>query len=94
MHDVAVSERSVLATEEARILLVHEEAEMCAEPTVLVAHPLRERWMRAHQCLQGLTQRRGVERDVARSAREAAVSAVQKHSHMSTTNGSGQDRQG
>ena len=43
MHDVAVFERSVLAAEEARVLLVHEEAEMRAQPAMLVAHPLGER---------------------------------------------------
>ena len=76
MHDVAVSERSVLAAEEARVLLVHEEAEMRAQPTMLVTHPLRERRMRADERLERFTQRRGVERDVARSARETAIRAV------------------
>src|SRR5437762_9854751 len=57
---------------------------------MLVAHPLGERGMRAHQRLERLAQGRGVERDVARSARESAVGAVKQYPHMSTTNGSGQ----
>src|SRR2546425_13142706 len=47
--------------------------------------------MRAHQRLERLAQRRGVERDLARSARESAVGAVEQYPHTSTTNGSGQD---
>ncbi len=58
---------------------------------MLVAHPLRERWVRAHQRLERLAQRRGVERDIARSARESAVGAVEQYPHVSTTNGSGHD---
>ena len=90
MHDVSIREGSVLAAEEARVLLIHEEAEVRAEAAVLVAHPFRERGMRAHERLERLAQRRGVERDVTRSVSESAVGAVEKHSHMSTTNGSGQ----
>ena len=76
MHDVAIAERSVLATEEARVLLVHEEAEMGAQPPMFVMHPLREGRMRLNEGCERLTQRRGVERDVTRSARETAVSTV------------------
>src|SRR5512132_892506 len=93
MHDVSFREGGVLAAQEARVLLVHEQAEMRAQPAMLVAQPLRERWVRAHQGLEGLAERRRVQRDVARAAREAAVGAVEKYAHMSTTNGSGQDRQ-
>jgi len=91
VHDVSVREGSVLTTQEARVLLVHEEAEVRAEAAVLVAHPLRERRMRTHQRLERLAQRRGVKCDVARSARESAVGAVEQYPHLSTTNGSGQD---
>ena len=52
---------------------------------MLVAHPLGERGMRAHQRLERLAQGRGVERDVARSARESAVGAVKQYPHMSTS---------
>ena len=92
MHDVSIREGSVLAAEEARVLLIHEEAEVRAEAAVLVAHPFRERGMRAHERLERLAQRRGVEHDVARSAGESAIGAVKQHPHMSTTNRSGHDR--
>ena len=92
MHDVSIREGSVLATQEARVLLIHEQAEMRAQPAMLVTQPLREGGMRAHQRRERLAQRRRVERDVARSTGEAAVCAVEKYSHMSTTNGSGQLR--
>ena len=76
VHDVPVSEGSVLATQEARVLLVHEQAEMRAQPAMLVAHPLGQRRMRLHQGLEGLAKRRCVQRHIARSAGEAAVRAV------------------
>ncbi len=76
MHDVAVLERSVLATEEARVFLVHEEAEVGAQPAMLVPQPLRERRMHAGELLERLPQRRGVKGDVARAACEAPVGAV------------------
>jgi len=93
MNDVAVAERSVLAAEEARVLLIHEETEVRAQPAMLVAHPLRERRMLSHQLRKRLAQRRGVERDVTRSASETAVGAVEKDPHMSTTNGGRHIRQ-
>ena len=93
MHDVAIRESGVLATQEARVLLIHEETEMPAQPAMLVAHPLRERRVRADQCLERLAQRRRLECDIARSTRETAVRAVEKYSHMSTTNGRSQLRQ-
>ena len=70
------AEGGVLATQEARVLLIHEEAEVPAQPAMLVAHPLRERRVRADQCLERLAQRRGLKCDVAHSARETAVGAV------------------
>ena len=42
MHDVPVRERSLLATQEARVLLIHKEAEVRAQPAVLIAQPLRK----------------------------------------------------
>ena len=92
MHDVAVTERSVFATEEARVLLVHEEAEVRPQPTMLVPQPLRERWVSADQPLERLADCRRIQRHVARAAREAAVRAVKKYPHLSTTNGSLQVR--
>ena len=92
MHDVAVTERSVFATEEARVLLVHEEAEVRPQPTMLVSQPLRQRRVSADQPLERLAERRRVQRHVARAAREAAVGAVKKYPHLSTTNGSLQVR--
>jgi len=88
VHDVAVTERSVFATEEARVLLVHEEAEVRPQPTMLVPQPLRERRVSADQPLERLAKCRRVQRHVARAAREAAVRAVKKYPHLSTTNGS------
>jgi len=91
MHDVSIREGSVLAPEETRVLLIHEEAEVRAQPAMLVAHPFSERRVRADELSERLAQRRGVECDVARSARETAVRAVEKDAHVSTTNGSCQD---
>src|SRR5258705_11585190 len=93
MNDVPISEPSVLAAQEARVLLVDEQAEVRAQPAMLVAHSLGQRWVRLHQCLKGLAERRCVERYVACPTREATVGAVKKYPHMSTTNGSGQDIQ-
>jgi len=93
VHDVAIREGGVLATKETRVLLIHEEAEVRAQLAMLVTQPLRERRMRGDQRRERLAQRRGIERDVTRSARETAVRAVEKYSHMSTTNGRSQLRQ-
>lgn len=88
MNDVPVSEGSVLATQKARVLLIHEQAQMRAQPTVLVAQPFDQRRMRLHQCFKSLSQRPRVERELTRSAREIPVCAVEKDAHTSTTNGS------
>src|SRR6266545_5741657 len=93
MHDVSFREGSVLAAQEARVLLVHEQAEMRAQAAMLVAQPLRERWVSAHQGLEGLAQRRRVQRDLARAAGETAVGAVEKYAHMSMTNRRSHSRQ-
>ena len=92
MHDVPIREGSVLATQEARVLLIHEQAKVSAQPAVLVAQSFAQRRMRLHERRERIAQRGGVQRDVTRSAREIAVCAVEKYSHMSTTNGSCQLR--
>jgi hypothetical protein len=92
VHDVPVTQRSVLAAEEARVLLVHEQTEVRAQPPMLVPQPLRQRRVSADQSLERFMERRRVERDVAHAAREAAVRAMKKYPHLSTTNGGLQDR--
>ena len=76
MHDVAIREGGVLATQEARVLLIHEEAQVRAQLAMLVTQTLGQRWVRADQRSERLPQCRRVERDIARTAREPAVRAV------------------
>jgi hypothetical protein len=85
MNDVAFVEWRVLPTEEARVVLVDEEREVRTEFAPFVAKALSERGMGAHEPVQRLPDRPGVEGHVTRATGEAAVGAVQQHPHIGTT---------
>src|SRR5213593_4339572 len=92
VHDVALVERRVLPTEQARVVLVDEEREVRTQCAAFVAEPLGERGMRADERLERLAQRHRIERDVTSAARETAEGAVQQHPQVGTTNGVGDYR--
>src|SRR5256885_15068287 len=87
VNDVAVVEWRVLPAEEARVVLIDEEREMRTKFAVFVAEPLGKARMGANEAVQRLTDRPGVERQVARATGEAAVVAVQQHPHAGATIG-------
>jgi len=87
VNDVAIAKRRVLPAEEARVVLIDEEREVWTQFAVFVPKALGERGVRTHEALEGLPDRRGVERHVTRAPGKTAVGAVQQHPHAGTTFG-------
>ena len=85
MHDVAFFERSVLPAEQPRVFLVHEKREVWSQFAAFVPKALAEARMRLDERVERLTERRGIERDVACASRKTAEGTVKEHPHMSTT---------
>ena len=76
MDDVAVVEWRVLPPEEARVVLIDKEREVRTKFAVFVAEALGEGRMGTHETLEGLPDRRRVERYITRATGETAVGAV------------------
>src|SRR5258705_13557161 len=79
VHDVAVLQGRLLAAQQPRVLVVHEERQVRTQLAMLVAQTLRKRGVRADQTFERVPQGSRVEGHLARAAGEAAPYAVQKH---------------
>src|SRR5439155_5183496 len=71
MHGVAVTQRGILPTEEARVLVVDEEREVRSQFAVFVAEALFERRVALGERVQRLPQRGRVELHLPRAAGKA-----------------------
>ncbi len=87
MNDVPVAEWRVLPAQEARVVLIYEKRQVWTQFAVFVAQALGEAGMRAHESVQRLPDRPGVQGQFAGATGEAAVGAVQEHPHAGTTIG-------
>ncbi len=87
VNDVPVAKWRVLPAQEARVVLIYEKRQVWTQFAVFVAQALGEAGMRAHESVQRLPDRPGVQGQFAGATGEAAVGAVQEHPHAGTTIG-------